>query len=82
MSRPRARFVVLLAFAVILYAATAHAAGVTFCDVCSGYTISKRGDDVLIRCPGQKDPWMTFKNCLNPKAKRVGANLTITCGGK
>jgi len=81
MKRPRARFIVLLALAVILYAVTAQAGGVTFCNVCTGYTISKRGDDVLIRCPGVRDPWMTFKNCKTPKATRVGANLTLTCGG-
>jgi len=55
------------------------AAPLRFCDVCAGYTISKRGDDVLIRCPGVADPWLTIKNCRNPNAQRDGSNLTITC---
>jgi hypothetical protein len=53
----------------------------SFCKVCVGYTVSKRGDDVLIRCPGMKDPWMIIVHCLNPKVARSGLDITITCGG-
>jgi hypothetical protein len=66
----------------IIGLASAYASPMTFCEVCAGYTISKRGNDVLIRCPGVKDPWMTFKDCANPVVKRSAANVTITCGGK
>lgn len=51
-----------------------------FCDVCSGYTISKRGDDVLIRCPGMTEPWMIVKSCKKPVVQRSFNNVSITCG--
>jgi len=57
------------------------APSLSFCMVCVGYTVSKRGDDVLIRCPGMKDPWMIIVHCLNPKVARSGLDITITCGG-
>ena len=70
----------MLAFGIILMMIPAAAARpVKFCDLCSGYTVSKKGDDVLIRCPGLKDPWMTIKNCPKPVVKRNGADVTITC---
>lgn len=59
--------------------ASAEARSVTFADVCSNYTISRRGDDLLIRCPGEKEPWMTIKECKNPRAKRSGSKVTIFC---
>lgn len=54
---------------------------VTFGEVCPGYTISKRGHDLLIRCPGEPRelPWMTIQDCKEPVAKRSGDRLTITC---
>jgi hypothetical protein len=54
---------------------------VTFCDVCKNYMISKKGDDVYIRCPGEPldKPWMTFKDCKNPKVTRTATMVTITC---
>ena len=67
---------------LLFVAGSVYADSVTFCDVCTGYTVSKRGNDVLIRCPGKTEPWMTFKNCLNPVAKRNGNSVTIICGGK
>jgi hypothetical protein len=78
---PRARFVVLLALAVILYAAASHAGSLSLTNVCTGYTISKRGNDVLVRCPGMRDPWLTMVNCRNPTVQRAGGNITINCGG-
>ena len=55
---------------------------VKLCDLCAGYTVSKRGNDVLIRCPGMAQPWMIVSPCLNPKVVRSGvnnSNVTITC---
>lgn len=69
-----------LCAAIFLFGVTrAHAGNVTFCNVCSGYTVSKRGDDVLIRCPGVREPWMTFTHCLNPIVQRGAGSLTINC---
>jgi hypothetical protein len=62
----------------------AAAGSITF-DVCSGYTVSKKGNDVLVRCPGDPidTPWLTFVNCLNPIADRsIPGKLVITCRGK
>ena len=54
---------------------------ITFCGVCPGYMISKKGNDVLIRCPGEPldKPWMTFKDCKNPKVTRTPTMVTINC---
>ena len=53
---------------------------VKFADLCPGYTISKRGDDVLIRCPGMRDPWMTILSCKNPRVTRhSNGDVTIAC---
>lgn len=52
---------------------------VRLCGLCTGYTISTRGDDTLIRCPGLRDPWLTLKNCTKPVATRRNDSVTITC---
>jgi len=73
---------VIIVVALILMALTAldaWARPLKLCDVCDGFTVSKRGDDVLIRCPGQTEPWMTFKNCKSPRVTRKGNNVTVTC---
>lgn len=70
------------ALLAVLTMTVAEASTVTFCDVCAGYTVSKRGNDVLIRCPGQPvdRPWMTFKDCRNPRVTRAAGSLAISCG--
>jgi hypothetical protein len=72
-----------LLFSLLLVSTLAGAAPrpVTFCDVCAGYMISKRGNDVLIRCPGAPidQPWMTFPNCNNPTVERTPTQVKITC---
>jgi hypothetical protein len=55
---------------------------IKFCDVCAGFTVSKRGTDVLIRCPGAPiaTPWMTIRECSAPKVDRTQpSNVSITC---
>jgi len=66
---------------LVLVEATHAARPVTFCDVCPGYMISKKGDDVYIRCPGEPmdKAWMIFKDCKNPKVTRTATMVTITC---
>ena len=69
-------FIVSLTYISIAIAATKN---LVLCDVCEGYTLSKKGDDLLIRCPNKTDPWMILANCKNPIAKKVGNKITITC---
>lgn len=71
----------LAAIALLFAFTAAHAKPITFCNVCTGYTVSQRGDDVLVRCPGEpiEEPWLTFYDCHNPKVTRGAGQLTITC---
>ena len=67
---------------LVLLALPAMAAQpVTYCDLCAGYTVSRKGDDVLIRCPGapRDQPWMTIKDCKNPRMTQRPDRVTITC---
>lgn len=67
---------VLLASVVI----TAHAAGITLCNLCTNFTISKRGDGaVLIRCPGRAAPLFVMQNCARPVVTRTLTSTTIEC---
>ena len=80
----RLTHVVLLVGLLSIAATAAQAARrpLTFSEVCSGYTVSKRGTDVIIRCPGDPtdQPWFTFKNCPRPVVDRSKPGLlTITC---
>ena len=77
----------MLVTMVMLVAVRAWAAHVgppnplKFCEVCTGFTLSKRGTDVLIRCPGQpiNQPWLTIRECADPKVVRAANNVAITC---
>jgi len=75
----------LLAVAIIglVLVEVTHAAArsVSFYDVCVGFMISKRGNDVLIRCPGAPldQPWMTIKDCKNPVVQRTATTVQIAC---
>ena len=75
----------LLAVAIIglVLVEVTHAAArpVSFSDVCIGFTISKKGNDVLIRCPGEPmdRPWMTIKDCKNPVVQRTATTVKISC---
>lgn len=52
----------------------------SLCNLCEGYTISKRADGaVVIRCPGRAEPVFVLQNCVNPSVKRVGTQATVTC---
>ena len=71
-----------VAFAVFgcTFAATVIAGSVTFARVCNGYRIAQKGPDLLIYCPAQTFPWLTYKNCKWATASKDAAgNLTITC---
>jgi hypothetical protein len=73
----RAAWALLLALVSV---AAFAARPVKFADLCPGYTISKRGDDVLIRCPGLTEPWMTIQKCRNPRVTRhSNGDVTIAC---
>lgn len=78
----KAGLIALLVTVLLLYAVTGNARPVKFADLCAGYTISKRGDDVLIRCPGDQhqQPWMTITKCPKPKVTRHrNGDVTIAC---
>jgi hypothetical protein len=68
--------IVLSAFAIAAYAGS-----VTFADVCTPARYVQRGSDLLIYCPGEAQPWLTFKGC--PKARvtwdRTKTKVTIVC---
>lgn len=72
-----------LVAALVCVAATAAMAGsVKFADLCPGYrfAMSKKGD-LLVYCPGQAEPWMTFPACAKPRVTSDSdGNLTVTCG--
>ena len=69
----------IVALLLALDATAATSKPLRLCDVCEGFTISKRGDDLLIRCPGKPEPWMTIKDCKSPRVTRSGNNITINC---
>lgn len=62
-----------------LWAAAALGASISLCNLCANYTVSKRGNDVLIRCPGRIDPVFVLTKCANPSVLRSGGQVTITC---
>lgn len=53
---------------------------VTFCNVCDNFKLTQKGNDLLITCPPSTTPIMTYKNCPNAKAKKVGGQVNLTCG--
>lgn len=52
-------------------------------DVCPGYTVSRSPskNEVYIRCPPRKDPWLTIRECAQPVVVRQpdGVSLHIEC---
>lgn len=57
----------------------AFARPLSITNLCEGFTISQRGNDVLLRCPGDATPFMTFKGCTRPVVQRSKYSVTITC---
>lgn len=59
-----------LSIALLLPAGDVSAGTLTFSDVCENYTLTRRASDraLVIRCPGQIDPWIVIPNCLRPTA--------------
>jgi hypothetical protein len=75
---------IVLTLLMALFAmSSVHAQGtkLTICDVCAGAQFTKKGNDVIWRCPGMKEPYMVFKDCLNPKVERNkdGSVKSLTC---
>lgn len=48
---------------------------------CKGYTISKKDDAVLIRCPGVpvETPFLTFRPCPTPNVVRRANDFSVFC---
>lgn len=74
----------LAAAAVLLSAMTPPLAAAVFSKdgLCDAFRLVKRGQDLVVVCPGPAD-WMTVKNwfvlCPKTKATKVGANLRVEC---
>ena len=72
----------LLSALLVVYASSVGAARpLTFCDLCAGFTVSKKDNDILIRCPSapRDQPWLTIKDCKNPRMTQLKDKVTITC---
>ena len=79
----RSSSLLLLAAAVILLVAVAPAGAaepVTF-KVCNNQppAFKRAGDDLLITCPGKKEPTLTLKGCVGSRVTRIGLDYTVTC---
>ena len=76
------RYAIILA----LLAGTAYAQGVTFANVCSGFTLKQSAKGLEIWCPGKPLPWMTITACPKGVTATASQNnatglVTITCDG-
>jgi hypothetical protein len=60
-----------------------RAGDIVLCNLCTGYKLAKVGTDLLVECPGQVTPWLTVKNCPQPRAVTRGSpvGLYVTCDG-
>ena len=72
---------ILLAITLLFACLSAFAGSVTFADVCTPARYVQRGPDLLIYCPGQATPWMTFKGCKNARVTwdRTQSRVKVTC---
>lgn len=72
---------ILLAITLLFACLSAFAGSVTFADVCVPARYVQRGPDLLIYCPGQATPWMTFKGCKNARVTwdRTQSRVKVTC---
>ena len=70
----------LALFALLVSSTQVFGAPISLCNLCTGYTISKRADGaVIVRCPGQTAPLFVLTACRNPAVTRSGTTATITC---
>jgi hypothetical protein len=72
---------VMLFIALCFVALTAFAGSVTFCDVCTPARYVQRGSDLLIYCPGEAQPWLTYKGCKNARVTwdRTKTKIRVVC---
>ena len=73
--------VLVLLVICALFVGAAFAGSVTFADVCTPARYVQRGPDLLIFCPNQAAPWMTFKGCRNARVTwdRTQSRVKVTC---
>ena len=69
----------LTGIVLLIFSSYVFAGAVSFCGVCDNYKLVQKGQDLLIMCPPNPVPIMTYKNCVNPKAKKVAGEVNITC---
>jgi hypothetical protein len=72
---------VMLAIAILFVALTAFAGSVTFADVCVPTRYVQRGADLLIYCPGEAQPWLTFRGCKGARVTwdRTKTKIRVVC---
>jgi hypothetical protein len=72
---------VMLAIAILFVALTALAGSVTFADVCQPAKYVQRGADLLIYCPNQVAPWLTFRGCKGARVTwdRTQTKIKVVC---
>jgi hypothetical protein len=72
---------VMLAIAILFVALTALAGSVTFADVCTPTRYVQKGSDLLIYCPGEAQPWLTFKGCKGARVTwdRTKTKIRVVC---
>jgi hypothetical protein len=71
----------LLAIALLFACLHAFAGSVTFADVCVPTRYVQRGSDLLIYCPGEALPWLTFKGCKSARVTwdRAKTKVRVVC---
>ena len=68
------------ALLLLMLAGPAWAGGITFADVCEPPRFRQVGPDLLIYCPGQATPWLTWRNCKSATVRRqASGRYVVTC---
>jgi hypothetical protein len=71
----------LLAISLLFAALSVMAGSVTFADVCQPTRYVQRGSDLLIYCPGEARPWLTYKGCKGARVTwdRTKTKVKVVC---
>jgi hypothetical protein len=71
----------LLAISLLFAALSVMAGSVTFADVCQPARYVQKGSDLLIYCPGEAQPWLTYKGCKGARVTwdRTKTKIKVVC---
>ena len=76
------RLAAILFVAMAASPAAADPRPLNLVDVCRGFTIERKGDDLEYTCPGAKTPWLTMRGCKFARKQYDGYRTTkIKCEG-